>query len=464
MFVRNLLRENDLHRMRLLADLIDVTMFLVDRIFMKKLAAAWLCLFSASVWAETTPKNIIFVISDGMGPAYTTGYRYFADDPATKEVEETVFDRLYVGSASTYPAPVSGYVTDSAAAATALSSGVKSYNGAIGVDADKQPVQTLLEKAKAAGYKTGVAVTSQINHATPAAFLTHNESRRNYNAIADSIFDQRVNGQFTADVMLGGGWLYFQRKDRDIVQQFKDAGYTYVDKIDQLPSVKQGSPLLGLFAEIGLPWALDYPQKRRLLPLAEAAVHQLENDKGFVLMIEASQVDWAGHANDVAAAMVEMADLSDTLEWLEAYVDSHPDTLLVVTADHSTGGLTLARDGEYIWSPEFIHTLDQSPKTIADELGKIDDAKKRAASAEKLLKVELTKDEKESLEAITAKDDKAFYAWVKHYIDLKTHTGWTTDGHTAVDVPVLAKGVAASKFAGNQDNTDLAKKLGSFIQ
>ena len=130
------------------------------------------------------PKNIIMVIADGMGPAYTTAYRYFNDNPATELIEETIFDRLFIGTSSTYPASTSGLVTDSAASATALASGVKSYNGAIGLDVNKKRVQTVLEFAKIQGKKTGIVVTSQINHATPAAYLAHNESRQNYNANA----------------------------------------------------------------------------------------------------------------------------------------------------------------------------------------------------------------------------------------------------------------------------------------
>lgn len=149
------------------------------------------------------PKNIIIMIGDGMGPAYTSAYRLYKDDPDTEEVEETVFNRLLVGSASTFPARESGYITDSAAAATALSSGIKTYNGAIGVDLKHQPVPTLLERAHRAGLATGVTVTSQVNHATPAAFLSHNISRKHYDELAQSYLDTG------ASVILGGGQRYF---------------------------------------------------------------------------------------------------------------------------------------------------------------------------------------------------------------------------------------------------------------
>ena len=152
---------------------------------------------STSVYASDAPKNVIYMIGDGMGPAYTTAYRYFKDDPTTKQIETTVFDTILTGMARTYPDDHT-YVTDSAAGATALSSGHKSYNGAIAVDTDKKPVKTMLEIAKERGMTTALVATSQINHATPASFATHNESRRNYDAIANEYIDNKIACWFNA--------------------------------------------------------------------------------------------------------------------------------------------------------------------------------------------------------------------------------------------------------------------------
>ena len=135
---------------------------------------------------EAAPKNIIMIVADGMGPVYPSAYRYYNDNPSTDIVESSVFDKHLVGSAITYPASVSGYITDSAAVATALATATKSNNKAIGVDVHKQPVDSVLQYAKDKGMKTGVVVTSQVNPATPASYITHNESRLNYNDIADS--------------------------------------------------------------------------------------------------------------------------------------------------------------------------------------------------------------------------------------------------------------------------------------
>lgn len=402
------------------------------------------------------PKNVIMVVGDGMGPAYTTAYRYFADNKNTSVVEQTVFDRMLVGMASTYPAQVSGYVTDSAAGATALATGVKSYNGAIAVDVDKKPVLTVLEWAKEHGLKTGVAVTSQINHATPAGYSAHNVSRKNYNEIADSYFDDKVDNRFVLDVMLGGGWNYFIRDDRNLVAEFKGAGYQYVDKITDLSTTDKNKPLLGLFAEQGLNWALDMPAKQRLQTLTQTAVKHLENDKGFFLLVEASQIDWAGHSNDVGAAMTEMQDLAQTMTWLEQYVSQHPDTLVVLTADHSTGGFTIGANKIYRWEPQWLDNLKASPYAIAKQLMT---ANNKSALAAKLLGFSLNEEEKSMLEAIDTQDDEIAYQTVKTLLDVRTNTGWTTGGHTGVDVPVYAIGPGSEKFRGLLNNTQVADNI-----
>ncbi|QHJ11258.1 Alkaline phosphatase 4 [Paraglaciecola mesophila] len=402
------------------------------------------------------PKNVIMVVGDGMGPAYTTAYRYFADDKNTLEVEQTVFDRMLVGMASTYPARISGYVTDSAAGATALATGVKSYNGAIAVDVDKKPVSTVLEWAKEQGMKTGIAVTSQINHATPAGYSSHNESRKNYNEIADSYFDRKVANSFVLDVMLGGGWDYFIRDDRNLVEEFQNVGYQYVDNIAELETADSTQPLLGLFAEQGLNWALDMPPKQRLKTLTQAAVNHLENDQGFFLLVEASQIDWAGHSNDVGAAMFEMQDLAQTMSWLEQYVDAHPDTLLVLTADHSTGGFTIGANKIYRWEPQWLDNLQASPYAIAKRLMA---AEKKSALAADLLGFSLNDEEKSMIEAIDTQDEEIAYQTVKALLDVRTNTGWTTGGHTGVDVPVFAKGPGSEMFRGMLNNTQVADNI-----
>ena len=161
---------------------------------MSALTASCLLAFGSHAFANEVPKNIIYMIGDGMGPAFTTAYRYYSDNPNTKVVEPTIFDQIFVGMAHTYPDDET-YVTDSAAGATALSTAIKTYNGAIAVDTHKKPLKTMLQVAKEKGMSTGLVSTSQINHATPASFAAHNESRRNYDEIADNYFDVKIAGR-----------------------------------------------------------------------------------------------------------------------------------------------------------------------------------------------------------------------------------------------------------------------------
>lgn len=415
---------------------------------------------SNSLYTQSVPKNIIMVVADGMGPAYTTAYRNFVDDPSTPQIEPVVFDDILVGNASTYPAQVSGYVTDSAAAATALATGVKSYNGAIGVDVNKQPVNSVMYHAKSKGMRTGLAVTSQIVHATPASYIAHNESRKNYNEIAEDFFDVRADGKFVADVMLGGGTSYFEREDRDILAEFIDAGYEYADSYNRLASVPAGSNVLGLFAPVALPAVLDDKRKNRLEYLTQNAIKHLENDNGYFLLVEASQVDWAGHSNDIASAMAEMHDLALTMEYLRDYVKANPDTLVVLTADHSTGGLTIGANGDYRWSPEHLKSMSASVMTIALEMANEENPGEFVA---KKLGLSLSEEELATLDSVSNQDDKTRFMAVKTFLDTKTNTGWTTGGHTGVDVEVFAFGAGYQSFMGQIDNTDIAKKIFSFI-
>lgn len=407
------------------------------------------------------PKNIIMIVADGMGPAYTTAYRYYADDPNTPEIDPTIFDQWHIGNASTYPASVSGLVTDSAASATALASGVKSYNGAIGMDVHKQPVTTVLHRAKAKGLKTGLAVTSQIVHATPAAYVAHNVSRKNYDQIADSFYDDRINGEHKVDIMLGGGTDFFIRSDRDVRAAFMQDGYQYIDQYDQLPALTEDRGALGLFAPVGLPWAIDDKDPARLLTMAKTATRLLDNHQGYFLLLEASQVDWAGHGRDINSAMAEMQDLHTMLEWLVGYQARHPDTLVVMTADHSTGGLTLAANGDYRWEPAALHTIKQSVTSMIKHLQSTElTATERLVYVQSQLGFALEQAEQESVLAMDMQaKTRQLEDVLKRIIDRQTNTGWTTWGHTAIDVQVFAIGPGAESFAGHQDNTDIAKRI-----
>ena len=426
----------------------------------KQLSVLALMCTASGAMAETAPKNVIYMIGDGMGPAYTTAYRYFKDDPTTKSVEQTVFDTMLTGMARTYPDDHT-VVTDSAASATALSSGHKSYNGAIAVDTDKKPLKTMLEIAKQRGMTTALLATSQINHATPASFAAHNESRNNYDEIANDYIDNKIAGKLPVDLMLGGGTKYFIRDDRNLVDEFKAAGYQYGDDIQNLKQITQ-LPAIGLYAAKGLPFALD-ENPTRLTKLTSKALDLLDNQNkdGFFVMIEGSQIDWCGHANDIACAMAEMDDFASAIEKAKAYIDKNKDTLLVITADHSTGGLTLGAHGQYKWEAAVVHGVKATAGTITQHLLESDDLK---SVWNKYTSIAFTPENKIKLEQAKSMGHKALNLAVKSIISDTSFTGWTTGGHTAVDVQVFAYGKGSEQFVGSQNNTDIADKLIHFIE
>ncbi|WP_228371077.1 alkaline phosphatase [Shewanella piezotolerans] len=409
----------------------------------------------------TVPKNIIYVIGDGMGPAYTSAYRYFNDDPNTKAVEKTIFDQLLVGMSSTYPDDDT-YVTDSAAAATALATSHKTYNGAIAVTKEQLPLTTLLEQAKALNKTTAVVVTSQINHATPASFLAHNEHRRNYNEIADSYLQNLIAGQPIADLMLGGGQQYFTRNDKDLSKGFVEHGYHYINNMADLDRLKQ-LPALGLFAKKGLEPALGSQYPQRLMQMTEKALELVSaSTKPFMMMVEASQIDWCGHSNDISCAMAEMDDLAKTVTLIKAYIDAHPETLLVMTADHSTGGLSLGRAGTYQWKGQSLKHIKAMPKAIAEKMLQTEQP---SSIWQQTTQLALTKEQNARLVKNVAdaklerKPTKYLSRFIKQLIDEVTYTGWTTSGHDGVDVQVFAYGKGYTAFTGHQDNTDIAAIL-----
>lgn len=412
--------------------------------------------------ANNAPEKIIFIVGDGMGAPYVSAYRYYMHGKKPLPVAPTLFDEITRGTVQTYPHDDT-FVTDSAAAATALSAGVKTYNGAIGVDVDKKPVETLLERAKKHGYQTGLVVTSSVTHATPASFAAHVASRSDAQRIADQYFDQKINDQFRIDLILGGGKKFFEREDRNLVSEFKSAGFQYAESLQQLNQIT-GLPALGLLADDGMPHALGSSHPTRLANMVEKSLDLL-GKKPFFLLVEASQIDWCGHANDIACAIAEMHDLHETLKVVDSYIKDNPDTLLIMTADHNTGGLTVGANNEYAWRSELIRDIKLTASPLAQALldGKKDWRKvwdeqvgitlndTDAKAIDSLLRSAPPKDAK------SARDQLARLSL--DIINKATATGWTSFGHTGEDVLLFAKGKSSELFHGNMNNTQIPETL-----
>jgi alkaline phosphatase len=310
-------------------------------------------------------RNLIFMVSDGMGPAslsMTRSFRQFVDG---RPIEDTLMlDRHFLGSSRTLSS--SSLVTDSAAGATAFSCGMKSYNGAIAMLPDFTPCGTVLEAAKKAGYMTGLVVTTDITDATPACFAAHANYRMEEDSIAAQEVGEHPLGR-VVDLMLGGGRCHFlpnstggscRQDNRDIVKMAKEKfDWTYVDDRAGFDALKLGKavklPLLGLFASQDIPFEIDRRGMNDMFPsldeMARTALKALEDatkdsDKGFFLMIEGSRIDHAGHGNDPAAQVHEVLAYDKTVTSVIDFLDrSQTDGVMVSTSDHETGGLSVAR-------------------------------------------------------------------------------------------------------------------------
>jgi alkaline phosphatase len=215
--------------------------------------------------------------------------------------------------------------------------------------------------------------------------------------------------------------------------------------------------VLGLFGDRSLPWALDDTDPERLHTLTKAIVPYLDadtDDSGYFLLLEASQIDWAGHGNDIASAMAEMHDLAKTMEYLVDYVEKHPDTLVILTADHSTGGLTIGAVSEYRWDAAFIKNFKKSIPSMALEINEQPD---KGQYVSDMFGFALNNEEINSLSEINSNmSSRDIQAVLKAIVNTRTNTGWTTSGHTAVDVEVFAFGPGA--------HTDIADKIFTLLE
>lgn len=281
------------------------------------------------------PKKIILMIGDGMGLAQICagmvangGYLHF------QRFKVVGFSRTNSSD---------DYITDSAAGATAISTGKKTYNKAIGVGTDSLPLKTILEYAEENKYATGMVVTCPITHATPASFIAHQASRSMDEAIALDFLKTDI------DVFIGGGRQFFEKRadNQNLLTQLAGKGYQVKNSQEEIWGVKQGK-LAGFVADKD-PLAIYKGRDTAYLKNASLKAMELmgSNPNGFFLMIEGSQIDWGGHENNLEYVTSEVLDFNRTLGAVLDYAEKDGNTLVVVTADHETGGLSLNEGTSY---------------------------------------------------------------------------------------------------------------------
>ena len=283
--------------------------------------------------APPIPKNIILMIGDGMGITQISAGMYMNGNKLNLERFPVV------GLHKSYSS--SHLITDSAAGATAFACGVKTYNGAIGVDQDTMPVRSILEIAESKRMATGLIATSTIVHATPASFIAHQKQRKMYEAIAADFMNTEI------DFFVGGGKKYFDRRetdDRNLYKELQENDYIVSDYFqnDLIKSELSQSKNFAYFTADNDPLMVsqgrDYLYAASKMGMAFLRKH---SPNGFFLMIEGSQIDWGGHANDSNYIITETIDFDRTIGAVLDFAERDKETLVIVTADHETGGYSI---------------------------------------------------------------------------------------------------------------------------
>lgn len=437
-------------------------------------------------------KYVFYFIGDGMGVNQVNGTEmYLAEQEGRIGVKPLLFTTFPVASmATTFSATNS--VTDSSAAGTALATGTKTYNGAIGMDDNKNVLQTVAEKAKKAGKKVGVTTSVSVDHATPAAFFAHQPNRNMYYEIALDL--PKADFDFYA----GGGFLKptttaDKKEAPSIFPIFEEAGYTIARGLDEYKSKAGSANKMVLIQKEGaepscLPYAIDRQEgDLTLAEITESAISFLTKgkNKGFFLMVEGGKIDWACHGNDPATAFEEVVDMDNAVKVAYEFYKKHPnETLIVVTADHETGGLGLGTAKYELFLKSLTNqkqSQDLLSKAITDmrkaKNNKVTWEEMKALLADKMgfwsvlpLSWEQEKMLRDEYEESFVKNHTVFEeslyaktepmaATARKVMSQIAMVGWTSGNHTAGYVPVFAVGAGSKLFMGKMDNTEIPKRI-----
>ncbi len=445
-----------------------------------------------------TPKNIIIMFADGAAATQIEFGRYSSELLRSQPfaVTSEVMRHGTLGLMSTLSN--NAYVTDSAAAASAMSTGHKANNGAISTTPQGASPATLMQDARSRGKKIGLVTTSMLYDASPAAFSVNAKSRRDYEFIVNQYL------ALAPDVLLGGGADYFKldgidggkRKDeRDMVEAFRKKGYAVATQTADLaaPLPPRKAKLLGLFADEAMDFAIDRDAVKQpsLAEMTTSALKVLSaaSNKGFVLFVENENTDTAGHENDVGALMHELWAFDDAVKVALAYRKKHPDTLVIVTGDHETGGFTptsaqrpkgsTGPGSSLVVNADMLRVIGgfkMSFQAISDRL----DEKAKAGADKETVMAYLAELVQKNLPGMQMDDEvralilnkQAPSLNIRHHqlpptpapalgLMVARQTGfyWGTTGHSSEPATVSAIGPGAALFKGYQDNTDFARNL-----
>ena len=425
------------------------------------------------------PKYIFLFIGDGM----STPQRMLADEFARKAGHGNLAMNTLPYSATTRTCSANSLVTDSAAAATAIACGEKTNNGRIGMSADgKRRLESCAEVAHRKGRKVGIITSITINHATPAGFYAHRKSRSELYRISLDL----VASDF--EYFGGGGFAYKHNDTKDaeykgdIFDLARKAGYTVCQGKDAFFALpKKVGKLIAVAGDGGLPFAIDGQESApTLADYTRKGIEVLDNPNGFFFMIEGGEIDHCGHSNDAASNLREVLALDDAVKVALDFYKKHPaETLVIVTGDHETGGMTMGFAGTgYALYMERLANQKCSIKKFTQIL---QDARKQKPAftfedAKPLLaqyfnfafEGDVKKNPMVVTKAELANLEKAFREGklpnaARLLIAAKAGVGWTSGAHTALPVLTTSQGVGADLFMGFIENTDIAVKIKSLL-
>lgn len=459
---------------------------------MKRLTYLLLFVLLAVSASAQRAKYVFFFIGDGMGlNQVNTTEMYLGEQAGRIGTGPLTFASFPVaGMATTFSATNS--ITDSAAGGTALATGSKTYNGAIGVNTDKETVMSVAERAKLAGKKVGITTSVSVDHATPASFYAHQPDRNMYYEIAQDMLKAGF------DFYAGGGFLkpdrtFDGKKAPSIFPQIEEAGYVLARGLDEYEAKADEADKMVLIqdedaAETNLPYAIDRQEDDLTLKqITESAIDFLmkDNNKGFFLMVEGGKIDWACHNNDVATVVNEVLDLDAAVKVAYEFYQKHPkETLIVITADHETGGLGMGREG-YTLALKSLANQESSQEALSRAITDLRKAKGKNATwgevkallAEKMgfweelpisweqerllhdvYDESFVKNHVEFAESMYATTEPLAAA-ARQVMSQLALVGWTSGDHTAEFVPVFAIGAGSKAFFGKMDNTDIPKRI-----
>lgn len=394
-------------------------------------------------------KNIIFMVSDGMGLGTLCATHQFLKLKENRSSQwMKIYQDLPVVRSLCETHSATGLVTDSAAAASCWGIGERIENGVLNITPDGRKPVTLLQKMKAARKLTGLVTTATTTHATPAGFVANLPARTQQAEIAQQYLERGV------DVILGGGWTHFDSNLKNAYQKF---GYKIVQHRDDLLAVKEHQPLLGLFSEKYMPFEIDRintPELKAVTPtlneMSQVALAQLsQGSEGFFLMIEGGRIDHAGHANDAATILLEQIAFDETIATVLKFIEKNPDTLLIITTDHGTGGMQIngvGNDNFETIVPSYFDTnktflrLGDFKMSLEQLFVESESLKSNSAFRDLVIKTTNLKFKKEDLNSLTDVES------LRKILPAYTAAGWTSGNHTSEMVEFCAYGPGSSQF------------------